>query len=167
MSTNDGRRWDDAAMEWVVEREDLRSATAATLIQALNEELSQRYPEDGANHFGLDPEEVGEGRGVFLVVRSADRPVACGAVRRLDSQTAEIKRMYVVPELRGQGIARRLLAALEAESSALGISRLVLETGDRQPDALALYERAGFDRIPAFGEYVDSPLSVCMAKRLP
>jgi GNAT superfamily N-acetyltransferase len=74
--------------------------------------------------------------------------------------------MYVVPAFRGQGIARRLLTALEAESTALGISRLVLETGDRQPEALALYERAGFARIPAFGKYVDSPLSVCMAKQL-
>jgi len=103
---------------------------------------------------------------VFLVVRSAGRPVGCGAVRRLDAQTAEIKRMYVVTDFRGQGVARRLLAALESESAALGISRLVLETGVRQPEALALYERAGFSRIPAFGEYVGSPLSVCMAKRL-
>ena len=166
MSTNQGRRWDDAAMEWVVEREDLRSPTAETLIRALNDELSRRYPEEGATHFRLDPEEVAEGRGAFLVVRSAGRPIGCGAVRRLDAQTAEIKRMYVAPEFRGRGIARRLLAALEAESTALGISRLVLETGARQPEALALYERAGFARIPAFGEYVDSPLSVCMAKQL-
>jgi putative acetyltransferase len=154
-------------MEWVVEREDLRSATAETLIRALNDELSQRYPEEGANHFRLDPEEVAEGRGVFLVVRSAGRPVGCGAVRRVDTQTGEIKRMYVAPEFRGQGVARHLLTALEAESTALGMSRLVLETGARQPEALALYERAGFARIPAFGEYVHSPLSVCMSKQLP
>jgi GNAT superfamily N-acetyltransferase len=154
-------------MEWVVEREDMRSAPATMLIHALNEELSQRYPEEGANHFRLDPEEVGEGRGVFLVVRSAGRPVACGAVRRLDAQTAEIKRMYVVPAFRGQGIARRLLTALEAESTALGISRLVLETGDRQPEALALYERAGFARIPAFGKYVDSPSVSVWRSNLP
>ena len=154
-------------MKWVVEREDLRSETAATLIHALNDELSERYPEEGATHFRLDPDEVTEGRGAFLVVRSAGRPVGCGAVRRLDAETAEIKRMYVVPDFRGQGIARRLLTALEAESAVLGISRLLLETGSRQPEALALYERAGFVRVPAFGEYVDSPLSVCMAKQLP
>jgi GNAT superfamily N-acetyltransferase len=65
----------------------------------------------------------------------------------------EIKRMYVSPDARGRGIGRAVLAAL-------------LETGLRQGEALALYERAGFSRIPAFGEYASSPLSVCMAKDL-
>jgi putative acetyltransferase len=59
-----------------------------------------------------------------------------------------------------------LLGTLEAEARGLGVNRLVLETGVRQPEAIALYERAGFRKIPAFGEYVDSPLSVCMAKAL-
>jgi ribosomal protein S18 acetylase RimI-like enzyme len=93
--------------------------------------------------------------------------VQLGAVRRLDAVTAESKRMYVVPEFRGRGVARRLLAEMEGESVPLGVARLVLETGIRQPEALALYERAGFVRIPAFGEYVDSPLTVCMAKDFP
>jgi putative acetyltransferase len=146
--------------------DDLASDVAATLIAALNAELSGHYPEQGATHFRLDHEEVGAGRGAFVVARLGGRPIGCGAVRRLDAETAEIKRMYVVPEMRGKGISRRLLATLEAEARRLGVRRLVLETGDRLPAAMALYTRAGFVRIPAFGEYVASPLSVCMALSL-
>lgn len=90
----------------------------------------------------------------------------CGAVRRLEGADAEIKRMYVAPPLRGLGIGREILNALEVEARSLGVMRIVLETGARQPEALGVYQRAGFTRIPAFGEYVDSPLSVCMAKEL-
>ncbi len=72
--------------------------------------------------------------------------------------------MFVRSEERGRGIGRALLAALEAEARRLGLTRLVLETGVRQLEAIALYESAGFSRIPPFGEYVGSPLSVCMVK---
>ena len=93
------------------------------------------------------------------------RPAAV-AIRRLGDDEAEIKRMYVLPALRGRGIGGALLDALEAEARALGVRRLLLETGERQPEALALYRRAGFVVIEPYGEYVDSPLSVCMAKTL-
>jgi GNAT superfamily N-acetyltransferase len=152
--------------ECEIRRENLLSAVANSLIQSLNAELSQRYPEDGANHFRLDPEEVTEGRGAFYVAYRDGQPVGCGAVRLLDPDTAEIKRMYVAPEARGLGIGRSLLDSLESDAGRLGARRLVLETGERQGEALALYARAGFSRIPAFGEYVGSPLSVCMAKTL-
>jgi putative acetyltransferase len=149
-----------------VRRENLGSSAAGTLIAALNGELSGRYPEAGANHFRLDPDEVAEGRGAFLVAYARGEPVGCGAIRRLEDGAAEIKRMYVAPAQRGQGIARLLLAHLEATARALGARRVLLETGVRQPEAIALYTRAGFTRIPAFGEYLDSALSVCMAKDL-
>jgi GNAT superfamily N-acetyltransferase len=75
--------------------------------------------------------------------------------------------MYVAPEMRGRGIGRALLARLEAEARTLGLTRLVLETGTRQAEALALYGRAGFTAIPAYGEYAGSPgTSVCLAKAL-
>jgi len=150
----------------LVQRGDLLSSAARALIEALNAELSSRYPEPGANHFRLDPDEVADGQGVFLIASSSGKPVGCGAVRRIEGRTGEIKRMYVSPGARGRGIGRAVLAALEAEARTLGIARLVLETGLRQGEALALYEGAGFSRIPAFGEYVNSPLSVCMAKDL-
>lgn len=149
-----------------IQREPLDGPVAQQLIAALNAELSGRYPEAGANHFRLDVAEVGPGRGAFLVACDGARPIGCGAVRKLDPATAEIKRMFVVPERRGQGVGGLILEALEAEARALGVTRLVLETGIRQPDAIALYGRRGFTRIPPFGEYVDSALSVCMGKTL-
>jgi GNAT superfamily N-acetyltransferase len=153
-------------MGLVVRREDIGSPTAARLIQALNGELSGMYPEPGATHFRLDPDEVAAGRGAFVVAVLDGTPLGCGAVRRVDRDTAELKRMYVAQDTRGQGIGRALLSALEDEARALGARRLVLETGIRQEAALALYRRTGFAVIPAFGEYVDTPTSVCMGKDL-
>ena len=149
-----------------IERGELAAPEAQALIEALNAELTLRYPEDGATHFRLEPEEVAPGRGVFLVAYVEDEAVGCGAVRLLGGEGAEIKRMYVREAARGRGVGRAMLAALEAEARALGARRLLLETGERQHEAICLYESAGFVRIERFGEYVDSPLSVCMAKEL-
>ncbi len=150
-----------------VVRTELTDAASRELIDSLNAELTGLYPESGANHFRLDPDEVTEGRGVFLVVYRAGMPVGCGAVRLLDVETAEVKRMYVRPIARGSGLGRRLLAALEVEARALGVRRLVLETGIRQTAALALYRTMGFQPIPLFGEYRLSPeTSVCLGKDL-
>ena len=156
--------------------EALTSAVSAALIAALNAELSARYPEPGATHFGLDPSEVAPGRGVFVVARWSGRPVGCGAlrciredtlVRELGPRVGELKRMYVVPPVRGQGIGGALLARLETEARSLGLTRLVLETGTRQTEALALYRSAGFTEIPAYGEYAASPTtSICLSKEL-
>jgi len=149
-----------------IRRVEITSAVAADLIAALNGELSSRYPEEGANHFRLDPEEVVEGRGAFVVAYSGGKPLGCGAIRRMDENTAEIKRMYVEPSARARGVGRAVLRALEAEARRLEVGRIVLETGERQLEALALYRSSGFVRIPAFGEYVGAPLSVCMEKRV-
>jgi GNAT superfamily N-acetyltransferase len=149
-----------------IRREQISSDVVQQLIAALNTELEQRYPEDGANFFRLDAEEVADGRGAFLVAYIDGRPVGCGAVRRNEPGVAEIKRMYVTPGARGRGVGRFILDELEAVASQLGIRRLVLETGPRQPEALALYRRAGYVEIPLFGEYVGAEFSVCMAKNL-
>jgi len=150
-----------------IARAELSSATSRGLIAALNAELSGAYAEPGANHFALDPTEVAPGRGAFLVVCLDGKPVGCGALRLLDDETGELKRMYVAPELRGRGLGRRLVAALEAEALALGARRLVLETGVRQTQALALYRNTGFHPIPLYGEYCLSPAtSVCLGKEL-
>jgi putative acetyltransferase len=154
------------AADLIVQRVDIRSPAAGHLVEALNAELSSRYPEAGATHFRLDPEEVADGRGAFVLASRSGKPVGCGAVRRIEERTGEIKRMYVRPGERGSGVGRALLATLETEARALGLSRLVLETGVRQPEAISLYERAGFSRIAPFGEYIGSALSVCMAKEL-
>jgi GNAT superfamily N-acetyltransferase len=150
-----------------IARADLLADTSRALITALNAELTGAYSEPGANHFALDPAEVAEGHGAFLVVHRNGTPVGCGAVRKLDAETGELKRMYVVPAARGLGIGRRLVAALETEALELGVRRLVLETGVRQDAAIALYRATGFSPIPLYGEYCLSPkTSLCLGKAL-
>lgn len=150
-----------------IEHAELSSDFSRELIGALNAELSGLYAEPGANHFNLDPSEVSGGRGAFLIVCRNGVPVGCGALRLLDAETAELKRMYVSPTVRGTGLGRRLVAALEAEALARGVRRLVLETGTRQTAALALYRSTGFQPIPLYGEYCLSPdTSICLGKDL-
>jgi GNAT superfamily N-acetyltransferase len=84
----------------------------------------------------------------------------------IESAVAEIKRMYVDPTLRGRRVGRQIVLALEAHAIQLGAKRVVLETGPRQPDAIAMYAHAGFHEIPLYGEYIGSQFSVCMAKDL-
>lgn len=151
----------------IIQRQDLLSSIAQELIAALNAELSALYPEEGANHFRLDPEEVRAGNGTFLVATLDGSPVGCGALRRIGTCWGELKRMYVAPSARGLGVGKALLAALEIEARTMRLTRILLETGIRQTEALRLYRNAGFLDIPAYGEYLDSPLSVCMAKELP
>jgi len=143
-----------------IRREDILSQVAQRLIRALNAELEARYPEEGANFFRLDAEEVAEGRGAFLVAYFDGVPIGCGAVRRIEPGVVEIKRMYVSPQVRGRRVGRQILDSLESESRRLGARRLVLETGPRQPDAIALYAHAGFVEIPLFGEYVGSQFKI-------
>jgi GNAT superfamily N-acetyltransferase len=150
-----------------IARAALTAEVSRVLVAALDAELSGLYPEPGANHFGLDPAEVADGDGAFLVFYRGGAAVGCGALRRLDAETGELKRMYVAPAARGTGLGRRLVAALEAEARALGVRRLVLETGIRQAAALTLYAATGFRPIPLFGEYRLSPdTSVCLGKEL-
>ena len=107
------------------------------------------------------------GEGAFVIAYLDDVAVGCGAVRRLDQSTAELKRMYVTPSVRGRGIGRALVEALEREARMLGVTRIVLETGTRLAPAIRLYEAMGYERIPLFGEYLSSPeTSLCFGKSL-
>jgi putative acetyltransferase len=150
-----------------IRRSSLASPDAVRLITALNAELRAKFPEPGATHFTLSSEDVADGDGAFLIVYQENEAVGCGAIRRLDTERAELKRMFVAPAQRGRGVGRAIVAALENEARRLGISRLVLETGTRLPAAIALYERSGYSRIPLFGEYTRSPdTSICFGKTL-
>ena len=145
----------------------LTSPDAAQLIAALNSELTATFPEPGATHFSISDGQVDAGEGAFLVAYLDDVAVGCGAVRRLDPSTAELKRMYVTPSVRGWGIGRALVEALEGEARSIGATRIVLETGTRLAPAIRLYEAMGFVRIPLFGEYLSSPAtSLCFGKSL-
>jgi GNAT superfamily N-acetyltransferase len=111
-------------------------------------------------------EDVSEGKGAFFVAWRSGLSVGCGAIRTLDIHSVEVKRMYVTPEARGFGVGRAMLEALEREAMALGRSRICLETGMRQPEAIALYRRNGYVDVPRFGDYPDSPLSLWLGKTL-
>ncbi|WP_245621307.1 GNAT family N-acetyltransferase [Deinococcus soli (ex Cha et al. 2016)] len=92
--------------------------------------------------------------------------IGCGALKRWNADTAEVKRMYVTPDTRGSGAARALLDALVTRGGALGSARLVLETGDRQHAAITLHTRAGFRRVPNFGVYAGVEHSLCFERPL-
>lgn len=156
-----------------IRRSTLASVDAVRLIAALNAELQAAFPEPGANHFSLTSAQVATGDGAFVVAYIEDEAVGCGAVRRLDEETAELKRMYVVPSLRGHGIGRAIVEALEREARVLGARKVVLETGTRLVPAInlvpaiKLYEGMGYVPIPLFGEYLSSPdTSLCFGKSL-
>ena len=105
--------------------------------------------------------------GVFLVLRDDDgQAVGCGGIARFDAARGEVKRMYVVPEARGRGLGRRLLEELEAQARTLGYTSVALETGDRQPEAIRLYESSGYERIPCYPPYDTRALSLCFEKRI-
>ncbi|QPF72099.1 GNAT family N-acetyltransferase [Roseateles sp. DAIF2] len=136
----------------------------AQLIAELDAYQHELYPPESV--YALDLNALQAERVRFAVVRdAAGRALGCGAVV-LGQDFAEIKRMYVHPDARGQGLARRLLARLEDEAQAAGSPALMLETGPYQTEALALYEACGFARRGPFGDYRDDPYSVFMHKPL-
>lgn len=126
----------------------------SALLAAMERELDDLYRDRPGtlNSHPVSPADFASPEGAFVVLRSASEPVACGGVKRLDPQTAEIKRMFVVPPARNRGLASRLLAELEAQARALGYSRVRLDTGPDQPAARSLYERSGYEAIPAYND---------------
>ena len=113
-----------------------------------------------------DPDAMTPPRGSFFVAYLDGEPVACGGFRPYEGDTAEIKRMYVVPEQRGRGWSRVVLAAIEDAALAVGYTRLRLETGTRQPAALHLYTSSGYEPIERYGVYKAYESSRCFEKRL-
>jgi GNAT superfamily N-acetyltransferase len=145
-----------------ISREPFDSPVAEALVDALVADLDERYAEDFADgddpdvaaHFTVRAEQVTPPAGVFVVARLDGEPVGCGAVRPVTGgvpRVGEIKRMYTSPAARRRGVSRVLLAHLEVEAAVLGYNRLQLETGLRQPEAIALYESSGYRPIPDFG----------------
>ena len=105
--------------------------------------------------------------GVEFVVGLVDgEPVACGGLQRLDEREAEINRMYVIPPMRRAGLAREIIAAIEARAVEDGYVTLRMETGVTYTNAISLYTAAGYARTHTYGEYTGNPHSACFAKRL-
>jgi GNAT superfamily N-acetyltransferase len=135
----------------------------AQLTAAQQVELRARY--DGAGEPGLPPSASDVA--VVLLARDDDgTPIGCGALRPLGDGEAELERMYVVPAVRGRGVSKLLLAGLEVEALIRGWTTLRLETGPRQPEALGLYTRAGYEPAAAFGHHVDDEDSLYFSRAL-
>ncbi|MBV8657699.1 MAG: GNAT family N-acetyltransferase [Burkholderiales bacterium] len=135
-----------------------------TLIAELDAYQDSLYPPESRH--ALDLASLKQANVLFAVARNTDgQAIGCGAIV-LNPEFGELKRMYVSPIARGQGVARRLLQQLESAAIRVGCTQLKLETGPYQPEALALYGAAGYTRRGPFGDYSDDPLSVFMHKRV-
>jgi putative acetyltransferase len=101
-----------------------------------------------------------------VVYYDNQKPVGCGAIKEFASDTMEVKRMFVLPDQRGKGIAGKILEELETWAAQLGYSRCILETGVRQIEAVALYRKSGYTVIPNYGQYIGVENSICFEKKL-
>lgn len=137
---------------------------AVLLIDEVQREYVVRY--GGVDGSPVDATEFAPPLGLFLVGYVDGKAVTCGGWRVHGGGVVELKRMYVVPAARGRGLARAMLAELELSAKRAGHRRIVLETGRRQPEAVALYLSSGYTEVPKFGYYQDSPLSVHLGKTL-
>lgn len=133
------------------------------LVRELDQDLRRRDGEDHA--FFAQFNKIDTIRHVVVAYRDG-RPVGCGAVKHYETGVMEIKRMYVAPELRGQGIASQVLMELEAWCNELGYGRCILETGEKQPEAIRLYLKNNYHLIPNFGQYAGVESSRCFEKIL-
>lgn len=142
-------------------RTDAKNEDFIALVAQLDADLAER---DGTDHSFYSQFNSIVGFKYAIVLYLNKKAVGCGAIKAFDSEKMEVKRMYVSSETRGKGLATRILNALENWTAALGYKYCILETGKRQPEAIALYEKNGYARIPNYEPYVGIENSVCFQK---
>ena len=133
------------------------------LVVALDADLAIRDGEDSSFYAQFNKIDMIKH---VVVAYARDEPAGCGAMKEYSLEAMEIKRMYVPPHMRGQGVASLILKELEAWCKELGYRRCVLETGIRQPEAIGMYQKNGYQIIPNYGQYVNVDTSVCFEKEL-
>ena len=133
------------------------------LVSELDRELKIR---DGDDHAFYNQFNASVHLQYVMVLYVDDKPVACGGFKKLDDNKAELKRMFTLTDYRGKGYASALLLALEHWASSLDYKRILLETGINQPEAVALYRKAGYILINNYGPYIGIANSICMEKQL-
>lgn len=142
-------------------RTDSDNADFHALVALLDADLRIR---DGAEHaFYAQFNKIDKIRHAVVAYQD-DKAVGCGAFREYEPGVAEIKRMYVLEKIRGRGIAGMILAELENWTKELGFSECILETGRKQPEAIALYKKHGYQIMPSYGQYLNVENSVCLRK---
>ncbi len=144
-----------------LKRTDSNDEDFIQLVKHLDADLAKR---DGEEHsFYNQFNSIALIR--YALVAYEDKvPVGCGAIREFDPETVEIKRMYVLPEHRGKGIAVQIVTALEQWAVELAYLQCILETGKKQPEAIALYKKLGYETMPNYGQYIGIENSVCFQK---
>ena len=133
------------------------------LVRELDQDLARRDGKDNAFYAQYNSMDA-DARAVVAIAEGV--PVGCGAIKPVEAAAMEVKRMYTLPAWRGKGVASRVLAELEQWARELGMERCILETGLRQPEAIALYESNGYEPIPNYGPYAGVTNSRCFAKVL-
>jgi GNAT superfamily N-acetyltransferase len=132
---------------------DPYSAEVESLLTSYLAEIHAAFGHDPTRDLPPEPADFLPPRGVFLVVRHGDgQPAGCCAVRLLDTDTAEVKRMWLDPSIRGRGVGRKLLEAIESAAGSLGARRAVLDTNASLTAAIALYRSAGWVDVPAYND---------------
>jgi GNAT superfamily N-acetyltransferase len=144
-------------------RTNSENADFRELVKLLDADLAVR---DGDEHSFYAQFNMIDKIGEAVVAYEDETAVGCGAFKKYDAGAAEIKRMYVREELRGRGIAVEILTELENWAQELGFTEFVLETGLKQPEAIRLYEKSGYEIIPNYGQYEGIENSVCMRKAI-
>lgn len=146
-----------------LQRTDPSNTDFTQLVQQLDAHLAIIDGEDHAFYNAFN--SIGFLK--YAVVAYEDnKPVACGAIKEFNSMAIEVKRMFTLPEWRGKGLASQILKELEIWTKELGYTNCVLETGIRQPEAIAMYEKCGYQRIANYGQYAGVDTSVCFEKTL-
>jgi GNAT superfamily N-acetyltransferase len=131
------------------------------LVSLLDQELAER---DGDEHSFYQQFNHIDRLGHVVLIKDNGRAIGCGAIKDLDGEAMEVKRMFVLAAQRGRGVAGSVLAELEKWALELGYTSCRLETGKRQPEAIALYKRQGYQRIPNYGQYAEVENSICFEK---
>jgi putative acetyltransferase len=151
-------------MSAIIAQERPDSADAIALITELEAHLEALYPPESRH--GFSAEKLIAQAVAFFVLRENGTPAGCGGIQLFGTEYAELKRMYVRPQFHRLGFGKLLLNYLADYARARGVGLLRLETGIHQAEAISLYQRMGFQRIPPFGTYVEDPLSLCYEKRI-
>lgn len=150
-------------MNYTIVRTNSSHPDFTLLVQQLDAYLAEK---DGADHAFYAQYNKVDLINHVVVLYHDHVPVACGAIKQFSPNEMEVKRMYTTPDGRNKGLATRVLAELESWAKELGYQKCVLETGKRQPDAIALYEKNGYQKIPNYGQYIGIENSVCFEKKL-
>lgn len=143
-------------------RTDSQDQDFIDLVKLLDADLKIRDGEDNVFYSQFSKIDLIK---QAVVVYEGGRPMGCGAIREYQPNRTEVKRMFVAPEGRGRGVAQKILTELESWAVELGYGCCILETGKRQPEAIALYKKMGYQIVENYGPYVGIENSVCFEKR--